>query len=67
MAPEFEYCFKRVKVRGGFLGMRFTPDYQQDIDQMARQGWRFVQAFAPSVEMYGVSTYADLIFERTAV
>ena len=34
------------------------------IDEQARQGWRFVQAFAPAVVGYGASKYVDLIFEK---
>lgn len=68
LAKKYEYKFVSVKLRGGFFTGRVKEDYQDDIVSKARDGWRFVQAFAPfaSVGRYGIfgSGYADLIFER---
>ncbi|MBI5094968.1 MAG: DUF4177 domain-containing protein [Candidatus Hydrogenedentes bacterium] len=63
MAGKYEYRFVRVKVGGGFFG-GLSTDYQQVIEQHARNGWRFVQAYAPATAGYGRSVLCDLIFER---
>lgn len=62
---KFEYKFVRVRVAGGvFAGHFDTTPYRREIENHARRGWRFVQAFAPSVSTYGRGVDADLIFER---
>jgi len=53
-----------VELHGGFFSGKPRDDYRKDIMDNARDGWRFVQAFAPGVSAYGASGYADLIFER---
>ena len=62
MSQEFEYRFERVKVNGGFFGTDFMENYRETVEKFARDGWRFVQAFAPFT--YGSAINADLIFER---
>jgi hypothetical protein len=64
MATKYDYKFVSVKLRGGTWTGKPKEDYRQDILNNARDGWRFVQAFAPAVGGYGFSGYADLIFER---
>ncbi len=64
MKKNYEYKFVSVKIKGGFFSGKVSEDYRQHILQHARDGWRFVQAFAPSVGPYGVTGAADLIFER---
>jgi len=57
---RYEYKFVRVKVTSGFWGIGFSTDYQGVIEQHAREGWRFVQAYAPGLSG---SAKCDLIFE----
>ena len=64
MAKRYEYKFVSVKLKGGTWTGKAKEDYRQDITDNARDGWRFVQAFAPAVGGYGAAGYADLIFER---
>ncbi len=61
---KYEYKFVSVKLRGGYFSGKANEDYRKDIIVHARDGWRFIQAFAPSVGAYGTSSAADLIFER---
>ncbi|MCB1100240.1 MAG: DUF4177 domain-containing protein [Verrucomicrobiae bacterium] len=61
---RYEYKFVSVRLKGGFISGKANESYRQDIVNNARDGWRFVQAFAPAVGGYGSSGYADLIFER---
>ncbi len=65
--PRFEYKFVSVQLRVGFMGHlkgQASPEYRQTISEHAVEGWRFVQAFAPAVGVYGSSGVVDLIFER---
>ena len=39
-------------------------DYQEIIQEHARDGWRFVQIVAPTFGSSGQPEYFDLIFER---
>jgi len=64
MAKTFEYKFVSVKLRGGTWTGKAKEGYRADIVSNARDGWRFVQAFAPGVSAYGSTSNADLIFER---
>lgn len=67
MAKRYEYKYVRVKLKGGAFTGNFNESYQDQINTLAIDGWRFVQAFAPAVRGYGASSYADLIFERELV
>lgn len=64
MNRRFEYHFERVKVKGRFFGGSFSTDYQEIIRRYAQEGWRLVQVYAPATAGHGMSTLADLIFER---
>ena len=67
MTNKYEYKFVTVKLITGFLGgitSEIEGAYRNEIVACAQDGWRFVQAFAPSVGKVGTSLYADLIFER---
>jgi hypothetical protein len=61
----FEYKFIKVDVSGV---MTRTPkeDYHRIVEQYAKEGWRLVQIFAPSVSVGGggIPNYFELIFER---
>lgn len=60
MTGQYEYKYVRIKVKMGFWG-NFSTAYQEEIARHAREGWRFVQAFAPATQAFG---NCDLIFER---
>ena len=67
MCMKYEYKFVTVKLVTGFLGgltSQIEEGYRKEIVENAKDGWRFVQAFAPSIGKVGSSLYADLIFER---
>ena len=67
MAKRYEYKYVRVKLKGGKFTGDFNESYQDQINTLAIDGWRFDQASAPAVRGYGASSYADLIFEREVV
>jgi hypothetical protein len=67
MTIQYEYKFVTVKLIRGFLGgvsSQIEEGYRKEIVDNAKDGWRFVQAFAPPISKLGASLYADLIFER---
>lgn len=61
-----KYDYKVVRVGKGLLEARRSvrDGYAEVIDEYARQGWRFVQVFAPGHGVNGAPRYYDLIFER---
>ena len=61
---NYEYKFEKINLRGGWWTKKPNQDYHQIIAQHARDGWRFVQIFAPATSGYGVASYFELIFER---
>ena len=64
MKPKYEYKF--VRLGEGWLGAKRKAqmEYQQQIRQQARDGWRLVQIFAPGMGAYGAAKYYELILER---
>lgn len=64
MKPKYEYKF--VRLGEGWLSARRTAEieYQEQIRQHARDGWRLVQVFAPGTGVYGAAKYYELILER---
>jgi hypothetical protein len=64
MKERFEYKF--VRLGEGFLSARSEArnDYQEQIQQHAREGWRLVQIFAPGIGAYGAAKYYELVLER---
>ncbi|MFA1821098.1 DUF4177 domain-containing protein [Virgibacillus oceani] len=58
----YEYKFERIELK--VWGKEAKEDYQEVIKDYAKEGWRFVQIFAPGVGSYGAPTYYELIFER---
>jgi hypothetical protein len=64
---QYEYRFDRVEL-GVELPLRLFPktDYHQLIEARARDGWRLVQVFAPSVFVLGggIPDWFEVIFER---
>jgi hypothetical protein len=64
MKPKYEYKF--VRLGEGWLSARRAAEieYQEQICQYARDGWRLVQVFAPGTGAYGAAKYYELILER---
>ena len=64
MNQRYEYKF--VRMGEGWMGVRKAAktEYQDVVKDHARQGWRLVQVFAPSLGGYGMSKYFELILER---
>ena len=64
MKQKYEYKF--VRLGEGFIWVRSVAQrtYQNVINEYAENGWRLVQIFTPSLGLYGVSRYYELIFER---
>jgi hypothetical protein len=64
MKKNYEYKF--VRVGEGWLGARHSAEteYQQIIQDHARDGWRLVQVFAPSTGVHGAAKYFEVILER---
>jgi hypothetical protein len=68
MATTFEYKFVRLgESRGSaWFGVsdKVRNAYEEVVHEHARDGWRLVQIFAPSVAAFGAAKYYELIFER---
>ncbi|ENQ3079242.1 MULTISPECIES: DUF4177 domain-containing protein [Bacillus] len=60
----YEYKFVKIELKSGLMASKPKEDYQTIITEHAKEGWRFVQIFAPSTVGYGSSAYFELIFER---
>lgn len=59
------YTYKYVRIHlGGFLATKPNRDYKKVIEEYSREGWRFVQIFAPAITGYGKASYYELIFEK---
>lgn len=60
----FEYKFVKIELQWGFTRSKPAENYQEIIQEHARDGWRFVQIFAPTIGGSGQPEYFDLIFEK---
>ncbi|MDR0660963.1 MAG: DUF4177 domain-containing protein [Prevotellaceae bacterium] len=60
----FEYKFVRVQLKSGFARNKPKENHHDIIKMHARQGWRLVQIFAPSIGIYGAANFYELIFEK---
>jgi len=63
----YEYKFHRIKTDRAFLFERKPEvNYYEVIREHAKQGWRLVQIFAPTVSVIdsGTSNYFELILEK---
>lgn len=56
--------YKFVKVDLTTWTSKPKEDYQDIIHSHAREGWRFIQIFAPATKAYGSAAYFEIIFER---
>jgi len=63
----YEYKFIRIDLKTGFSKMKPSEDYHEVIREQAEEGWRFVQAFAPTLSFHPNPTYIEMIFERPRV
>ena len=61
---NYEYKFKKINLKGVWFITKPEQDYHDIIAQHAKDGWRFVQIFAPGTKAFGEAAYFDLIFER---
>jgi len=60
----YEYKFVRVDVEGVWT-RRPTVPHHRLIEEYAKEGWRFVQIFAPAVSAGPTKVdYFELIFEK---
>jgi hypothetical protein len=63
----YEYKFVKIDLEGFWVGTKKPKeDHHRVIESYAKDGWRLVQIFAPSVSVRagGVSDYFELIFEK---
>ena len=63
----YEYKFVRVDLKGFWISTKKPKeDHHKIIEEHAKEGWRFVQIFAPAVSVAGggIPEYFELIFER---
>ncbi|TVQ82812.1 MAG: DUF4177 domain-containing protein [Bacteroidetes bacterium] len=61
----YEYKFINIKTEvTAFKGLKTEKNYQQVIEEHAKEGWRLVQVFAPSLEGFGHAGYFEVILER---
>ena len=59
----YDYKFVKVSLTGLFTS-KPKKDYKEIIVTHAKEGWRFVQLFAPATTGYGRAFYFELIFEK---
>ena len=57
---NYEYKYEKIKLH--WFASKPSPDYHDIIAKHAKDGWRFVQIFAPGTGVYGSATYFELIF-----
>ena len=60
----YEYCYVKIELKSGFAKLSPKEDYREVIDFYAKEGWRFVQIFAPPIKTYGMAPYFEIIFEK---
>jgi hypothetical protein len=60
----YEYKFVEIELKQGFLKSEAKENYRKVIQDHAKEGWRWVQIFAPGTGVYGSATKFELIFER---
>ena len=61
---KYEYKFVRLG-EGWFSVKKWARDeYPEVVAQHAKEGWRFIQIFAPGTGSSGMAKYIELIFER---
>ena len=63
-ATTFEYKFVKIELKTGFSGYNPKEDYHEIIQNLAKEGWRLVQVFAPATKGVGLARYFELIVEK---
>ena len=58
----YEYKFVRIDLSP--FGRKPKEDHHEIIKKHAKEGWRFVQIFAPATSGYGAANHYEVIFER---
>ena len=63
---EKKYEYKFVRIGKGFLVVKSEAErtYKNVVIEYSNNGWRLVQIFSPSLGIWGLSRYFELIFER---
>ncbi|PEF45184.1 hypothetical protein CON22_18050 [Bacillus cereus] len=57
------YTYKFVKIEINIWKLQAKEDYKTIIEEHAKNGWRFVQIFAPEIKNLR-SDYLEIIFEK---
>ena len=60
----FGYNFVKIELHWGLTRLKPGEDYQEIIQEHAKDGWRFVQIFTTLISSSGHPEYLDLIFEK---
>lgn len=61
----YEYKFERISLTFPSMGdSKPKENYQDIIQEHAKEGWKFIQIFAPSMRSSGTAAYFEIIFER---
>lgn len=60
----YENKIVKINLKASFGRMKPEQDYEQVIEKYTKEGWRFVQIFAPPIAGSGHAVFYDLIFER---
>lgn len=60
----YEYKFVKIELKFSLMALKPKEDYQTIIAEHAKEGWRFVQIFAPSTAGTGSTAYFERIFKR---
>ncbi len=60
----YSYKYVKVKLSKGMPPKKPEEDYHMIIEEYAKQGWRFVQIFAPVVDAGPFAAYYEIIFEK---
>ena len=63
----YEYKFVKVDLEGfPFMEKKPRADHRRIIEEHAKDGWRLVQIFSPTVSVVsgGTSSYFEIIFEK---
>jgi|GEM_PF-1744921 len=59
----YEYRYENVKYKQDIL-KNILLSHREIIDNLARDGWRFVSAIPTLIRGYGMISELDLVFER---
>ena len=63
----YQYKFVKIDLKGFWIANKKPKmDHHKVIEDHAKEGWRLVQIFAPSISVMGggIPEYFELIFEK---